>query len=1700
MSRHRLPSTLLPAVQRATATALGVAAPTSSSLPCVTTSVRVFARKSQLTGQTRIHRHHVDGAAALDAYLSEHNFPNDGAPDDQMASSHDTSQLDRDTPPVVLSSSTSLNDDGDLSSTTTASASGMYLVSLMASLVTNEVPHHSSAERTQLLQHLDTCFHHWYTDSRKELRRDIISSSSRDEPLFHSWLQARISVLASTLSLQLFPLLTSTKSPDAKQRKVDANEDEDKDIQQCLHFLRSATRSSKYDIVGKRAFQFALTQIVTCAPNMRRLEKCVHAWLSSTVDKGNATREEDFWCVVLSAVNTLGATSVPTPYLKDWLNLASRSMSTIDDALRGSQAQEDDLVSFPSSSADITTISQPCQHQQHVETNALFSQLWRHATEVLPRMAILEHRQRFVETILAARSHLSSSAAGTDTHQSTHPQDDNALAAALDSELRWIHKSIRSLSTNHHNSSSGNGGGQHDQQSRTTSLLTPILDVWSAMHAQYRKRVSSLSGIALPLAATITTEEGAVTTSPESTGAPDNDTVCDMLALYLNGTVLLNIGHRLDQARDWSLDLHKRVASLVEETVTTLSSSREFLTDIHHGTTESSPYAKWKVSILTRAHEGLRLSMKSFVRARCFTDATAVFERYPHMGPSWELTKCYSESRRTDDALRVGSLFLQTTFHIFSAALKSDDGRTAAGGSKGTKVLPPHITKALLESVEARGSDLSAKERISTSDVSTTVPIEVVAKNSDAASSIREGFLSTLRAHPLPGVPHVQVWERFFRGCVKGLISRSSIEPPSQLQSLWWIPIQASLEHARHVLMNGGPVSHDIATCGLSRDTLACICYAAHQHMGGVAAQLGSTSSMELIISAFQKLDEAFPRLGVWGVVLTWFLTRSGNPITALHLLQALLPTPPNEGECRQQQRAPNTIVLAALDTMSPAALQYLHEVVAAASSSTATTEIADLIALSSSQQIALERETSADARDGWVCVYCHAHVSSARKSCHVCSTLKLHLWRCRSCNGFSPSTHSSDCLVCGALRPSESLSDEGSTTTTTKTLTQRRAEVVSDNSDVIPLRDWTCKLCRTKNNATHPFHCSSCKEPSRLAFQLRASIAPFDCRSCGTKQQLGMIRPWCDECGTLHPAAAVMAATPSTSSQVDDRRGEIEDDSCSQHHHQQQQPHRASVWSCSECAQWNPWVSFHCIDCDAPRPVAQSQIREVVWQTWSCEHCDGSNVMWKTFCSHCQATRSDEGRTAQLDDHNTYSSDAILSVVDPQLAMNPVVASTRNGASRCTHCGCASLVDERDGACHSCGLSAHPGPVLWVCLRSGCLYMNLLDQSNPVEPPRCAKCHTLKGLTTTLARHTNIFRYKEPHAAEDTENATPQDDAPPIASIPLAADVESDETVESVLQRHHQPAVPTAVDVWAMQCGPYVCHSCSEPLASWNLLRLCPACSHSCWSPHSPSGDAASTDELVLWLHLAAAEALVVAARARNSQRALVLLKVCVGAFQQARETQLPWRGRDLSNMRCTESSRNPIHEPDGAPHSAITRTSAVIRAALSYGGEGRDATPARQRQWLGLAVELVAMVNETTDMDELTFEVVGQLAQAIHQLGDDDGVAMHRNSNDEKSFLDTLRLEYLLSMKLPVGCIVGEDRCRRCLYLRCRCGGRGGAKNLAASISRGATYPREPRIAQVSTYDGTVTPIIAVQNQHVDRTVNQYNSKQKALPGANL
>eukprot|EP00760_Papus_ankaliazontas_P024161 PhM_4_TR2133/c0_g1_i1/m.54182 len=287
---------------------------------------------------------------------------------------------------------------------------------------------------------------------------------------------------------------------------------------------------------------------------------------------------------------------------------------------------------------------------------------------------------------------------------------------------------------------------------------------------------------------------------------------------------------------------------------------------------------------------------------------------------------------------------------------------------------------------------------------------------------------------------------------------------------------------------------------------------------------------------------------------------------------------------------------------------------------------------------------SSAPSSARWTCVHCsHANPQSADE-CAKCTAHRESHWECVVCRHINPG-RSAFCVLCDSMK--------------------------SLDPKLIPARAWVCGSCSRANPATSPLECLYCNAPSSLGVDLQKHV--WKCSACGTRQDKGMLRPWCSSCGVLHVQAS---------------------------------KHDKSLWECPRCQHFNAWIHHTCTRC-AKVPYDEAH-RTATWAPWECIRCTASNPPTRYICACGQRriSRLPESRPDELKDDvlpeiacrtcHTKMTLGALAVCDA--CFTPKARSQGADASAvwlCTHPNCLHVNYSSDVMCRSCGQNPAVSPTV---------------------------------------------------------------------------------------------------------------------------------------------------------------------------------------------------------------------------------------------------------------------------------------------------------------------------------------------------------------------------------------------------------------------
>lgn len=1029
------------------------------------------------------------------------------------------------------------------------------------------------------------------------------------------------------------------------------------------------------------------------------------------------------------------------------------------------------------------------------------------------------------------------------------------------------------------------------------------------------------------------------------------DERCELQA-FISGVALVQLGHLVESCVDWSLDRHEEVKIIVKHA----QSMQETL--VAH----ASPSDR----IIKKLHEGIRLSFKSYVRSRNFTDVVELWETMPYIGVSHEVSMAKLALGEPEQAADI-SLMLYEQLAASFAASKSHG-------------IPTPMSKYFYQVMSSTGR-LHAKRCLDDVELDRNAAAldDLLSqinrdKNHSAGSSANAQETSLL-----PAGDTLLTWLSKTLRCTAavGLSSAVALESYVAGLSEFW---DNNLATSRCVLR---AVMHAAASATSSRAnrrtsvvgvTRSAFC-AFLRALFAVLRQVNKTTprkknEAQLLCCVVAHFDALYPRLCSWALAVEFFAIDMRQSDLAVACLEYVLSA---SGTLNTEAAVPaldarTNAVMRILEELSPSAIHaLLPSVLRQDSRCVLSKELAGLLEWCLEHKVNLAFTTAS-----WTCSFCRTVCPSSMASCGVCSALRLAVWQCKGCGGFSPTSQQHECQLCGQS-PTEAVGGDAA---------------IDSAKRVFPLRAWSCKSCRCRNSATQIFYCSTCKEPSHVA-KLTKALTPMLCDACGHHNPLGILQPWCVACGATHPSV--------------------------------QKP-MATLWSCRECYQWNPWVATHCRECHSSKPHTAAGEVIVPWFQQSCSACDASMPAWSSRCGCCGTALANGDPCGEVE-HHAKEVDA----GDVVVCEGSSILQRRTDT--CGTCGTplASGID----ACLSCGAHARSRtehdsaegaqPVLWVCLRGGCLTINAPAQA------KCMTCGTSKGLTTSASSHTNVFA----HVSSQWRKRFRPHERSTVSTAVVAAESADDEQL-SVLAMSCAPESLTASAVDLYSDRLQTCANCGELCHLTNIALICGNCAASCWTPFQRHA------ELSMWLMLRACDAITVEwdkqrhRAPEDTNGPLRPLRAVTDCMMRATPSQLPWRGRDMKNMRCSDVSSVPVHEPEGTPHSALQAVSSLIDrlSHISRSAPGVSEAVAV----LLVALDWLDVVNRTTDFDEITFDVLCGLTQAIQRASrrSAERTAPRGSADDDAiQLLDKLRLEYLIQTKLSSQFITVDalGLCRWCL-----------------------------------------------------------------------
>ncbi|EKF26609.1 hypothetical protein MOQ_009693 [Trypanosoma cruzi marinkellei] len=603
-------------------------------------------------------------------------------------------------------------------------------------------------------------------------------------------------------------------------------------------------------------------------------------------------------------------------------------------------------------------------------------------------------------------------------------------------------------------------------------------------------------------------------------------------------------------------------------------------------------------------------------------------------------------------------------------------------------------------------------------------------------------------------------------------------------------------------------------------------------------------------------------------------------------------------------------------------------------------------------------RRFAEEQRLPWQCHLCRHWNKKNASACKLCGSLEIAVVRCHACGGFSP-TSASGCLVCG--------------TETRRHASEQGVSHLRDDCTIFPLRRWRCGRCNHTNEPQHLFYCSKCGAVQPTLDEALTHTS-FDCHVCSHHNPLGLLRPWCPACGTLSTVAA--AGPPKT------------------------------LWRCVECRTLTPWLLTHCQGCGGSKPAPTLRF-DTPWFTRVCTSCKAINPAWSVVCHGCGVKLATGGGKKE---HEEQERDQLV-VISASGEVSAEPASTT-----CPHCG-KLYPDHSDMFCRTCfALRPNSTCLLWVCLHNNCLGVNVrYGERDEKGLLVCSHCGVSHNIAAAGGYQSNPLRYRELASVEKRGGCgkdTPTGDE--------SSGIQSIQSPSALLL-----PVPSA---------PRVCAFCGAYLQLQNVAHICHVCFHCGYS--LPQSSDASTAEHDIALRLILGAMLQTVHRVKQGllspTTALSPLRSMLMALLRAQEVQLPWRGCDLLNgMRCGVQSRVPVMENDTV-HSSVCDVAEIIRTVCEIASsttadeqatakEETNSSWMKKRPWVLLAVDLVDLMNRTTEYDELGFDVLAQLCMEV------------RPQQRSHIYRET-HWAYLRFMKLPREFLVNDVVCSTCLLPKAR------------------------------------------------------------------
>lgn len=724
-------------------------------------------------------------------------------------------------------------------------------------------------------------------------------------------------------------------------------------------------------------------------------------------------------------------------------------------------------------------------------------------------------------------------------------------------------------------------------------------------------------------------------------------------------------------------------------------------------------------------------------------------------------------------------------------------------------------------------------------------------------------------------------------------------------------------------------------------------------------------------------------------------------------------------------------------------------------------------------------REEMDAARPPWQCFLCHSWNGRFARRCKLCGSLDIAVVQCKLCNGFT-STTEVNCCICAAplTRPAAVQSEAASPAPPVATAGEGRGESAVNFAvvaSVFPLRVWQCHQCRRENQPEHLFTCASCGTvASSVEKALRRT--QYACRCCGERSPTGLARPWCAACGTLSPAATAHAQPAKTLWLCVEchhfnpwylTHCEVCDGSRppTEHTPAATAPFITLPWQslqCSACDTANPVNATTCRGCGAalqPPPSVRKAI-QTGWQQWRAT-VGGSDA------THSRDYGVPQGvHTEWVSDEAEPTPEAVETTAtqEEELRTRSEQPSSPSLAPRRTCLYCGTVQTNTELCCSHCH-AFWPGTAVerWVCVQNCCFHVNVTARSHAGEcssekanSVMCAGCHQSRDTVLAVTCTANPLQYVTPSQGA----ASPEGLSLPTAL--LLTPYAGPRRCEKCGSYH----APTNVSEICVQCG--YC----PVLTGVHLGAGSSAAAATLPSSLPPRVTSSSGETAIrLWLVLTElhrrlrdftagvpdhAAALFVSAEGVTPSSPEAVLKECVqcsvAALIAAPKHLLPWRGCDLTNRwQCTQEPRVMVlGDEDETVHSAIVTVKNIIEALCEVaamcgpvhrvgGDEVIEPTPSSssysssssstsstqswdtaQRPWLLAALELVDLVNRTTDYDEIGFTTLARLCLCIRP-------------QEADHIASETRWAYLRDMKLLREEIVHGTRCVRCLKTHC-------------------------------------------------------------------